>query len=51
MMDLARRLRELAAQCREVTRPPSDGIATELEGLARDYDEDATRLEAFASLA
>ena len=49
MMNLAGRLREMAVRCREVTRPRSDGIVTELEGLARDYEKDAARLEAAAS--
>jgi hypothetical protein len=49
MLNLARRLRERAARCRQVTRPQFDGIANELEGLARDYEGDADRLEAAAS--
>ncbi len=49
MLNLARRLRERAAQCRQVTRPQFDGIASELEGLACDYEGDAAKLEAAAS--
>ena len=45
MTCLARRLRERAARCRQIAWLRSDGISKELEMLARDYDEDAARLE------
>jgi hypothetical protein len=44
-MSLAR-LRERAARCRHEAQKLPSGIATELERLACDYDDDAARLEA-----
>lgn len=41
----AARLRERAEKCRQFAREsPSHGIASELERLAVDYDQDAARL-------
>jgi hypothetical protein len=46
MLSIAR-LRERAAECRQFARRAlSDGIASELERLAHDYDRDAARLDA-----
>lgn len=43
---LTRRLRERAAQCREMARiAMSPTIASELHAIADEYDEDANRLE------
>ncbi|WP_158699560.1 hypothetical protein [Magnetospirillum gryphiswaldense] len=43
----AARLRERAEKCRQFARESaSHGIATELERLAVDYDQDAARLAA-----
>ena len=43
----AARLRERAEKCRQFARQsPSNGIASELERLAVDYDQDAIRLAA-----
>jgi hypothetical protein len=48
MNDNTARLREKAAQCRQLARQArSDGIAIELGKLADDYDQHAARLEAF----
>jgi len=45
MMSIAR-LRERAERCRQLAAQAlADGIACELEELARDYDDDAARLE------
>ena len=41
---MARRLEEMAAQCRHVAQQRSDGISMELEKLARDYDNDAAKI-------
>ncbi|HTY67269.1 MAG TPA: hypothetical protein VMH36_11500 [Alphaproteobacteria bacterium] len=42
----AARLHERAAHCRDLARHAvSEGVATELESIADDYDRDAERLE------